>query len=481
MDLKTSTSKNRVDSTARYFDALAPERDGWIKRNAYFYEEDVKYMRFLIPEGSSVLEIGCGTGQLLAALNPSRGVGVDLSQGMVEQARNNHPELVFETGDILKPDILKKIGGPFEYVVISDTIGLFEDCQAALSAVQAVCDRDTRIIIAFYGYHWDPILKLGGWLGMKMPQPDQNWLAPGDIGNLLKLAEYDVIGWEWRQLCPKRLGGIGPLVNRFIATLPLVRRLCLRNYVVARSARNLKLKGLSASVLIPCRNEKGNIESAVTRLPKFCKDLEIVFIEGHSQDGTFEECLRVQEKYANRKIQVLRQTGIGKGDAMRAGYDAATGDVLIILDADLTVPPEDIPKFYDAIASGQGEYINGTRLIYPMEGQAMRFLNLLANWSFARIFTYLLNQRLTDTLCGTKVLRRVHYDKIARNRVYFGDFDPFGDFDLLFGATKLGLKMVEVPIRYRDRQYGETQISRFSHGMLLVRMVILAFFKMKAL
>lgn len=481
MDMKTSTSEIRADSIARYFDALAPERDGWIRRNAYFYEEDVKYMRFLIPENSSVLEIGCGTGQLLAALKPSRGVGVDLSLAMVEQARKNHTDHVFETGDVMGPDVLKKIGGPFDYVVISVTIGLFEDCQAALSAVQAVCDRDTRIVIAFYGYHWDPILKLGSWLGAKMPQPQQNWLAPADIENLLALADFDAIGWEWRQLCPKRLGGIGPLVNRFIATLPLVRRLYLRNYVVARSVRNLKLKELSASVLIPCRNEKGNIEAAVSRLPKFCRDLEIVFIEGHSRDGTYEECLRVQEKYADRKIQVLRQTGIGKGDAMRAGYGTATGDVLIILDADLTVPPEEIPKFYDAIVSGKGEYINGTRMVYLMEGQAMRFLNLLVNWTFARIFTYLLNQRLTDTLCGTKVLRRVHYDKIARNRVYFGDFDPFGDFDLLFGATKMGLKLVEVPIRYRDREYGETQISRFSHGLLLVRMVVLAFFKMKAL
>jgi SAM-dependent methyltransferase len=466
---------------ARYFDALASKRDHWIERNSYFYEEDAKYMRFLIPEESSVLEIGCGTGHLLAALKPSRGVGLDLSPAMVEEARKNHPDLVFETGDVSKPGVLANIGGPFDYVVISDTIGLFEDCQAALSAVQAVCDRDTRIIIAFYGYHWDPILKLGSRFGAKMPHPEQNWLAPADIGNLLQLADFDVIGWEWRQLLPKRLGGIGPLVNKFIATLPVVRRLCLRNYVVARSIRDLKLTDLSASVLIPCRNEKGNIEAAVTRLPKFCEDLEIVFIEGHSQDGTFEECLRVQEKYADRKIQVLRQSGIGKGNAMRAGYDAATGDVLIIMDADLTVPPEDIPKFYDAILSGKGEYINGTRLVYPMEGEAMRVLNLLANWGFARIFSYLLNQRLTDTLCGTKVLRRVHYDKIADNRAYFGDFDPFGDFDLLFGATKLGLKMVEVPIRYRDRQYGETQISRFTHGLLLVRMVILAFAKMKVL
>ena len=478
--MQNNIASSRTEYIRDFFERLAPNRDFWIQRNAYFYDEDAKYMRFLVPEGSSVLEIGCGTGKLLAKLKPSRGVGIDLSPKMVNLAKNNHPDYRFEVGDAADSAFLSELGGPFDYVVISDTIGLFVDCQAALEAVQAVCGRETRIIVAFYGYHWDPVLKLGAKLRAKMPQPEQNWLAPADIANLLRLADYEVIGWEWRLLLPKRLLGIGPLINRFIATLPMIRRLGLRNYVVARSIQQKKITGLSASVIIPCRNEKGNIEDAVIRLPKFCKNQEIVFVEGHSKDGTYEECLRVQKKYAKKKIQVLQQHGIGKGDAMRAGFEAAQGDVLIILDADLTVPPEDIKRFYDAIASGKGEYINGSRLVYPMEDGAMRFLNLLANWGFARIFSYLLNQRLTDSLCGTKVLRRVHYDKIAANRSYFGDFDPFGDFDLLFGAMKLGLKMVEIPVHYRRRKYGETQISRFSHGLLLVRMVIKAFFKMKA-
>lgn len=466
---------------AQHFDRLAPQRDQWIRANSYFHDEDAKYMRFLIPEGSSVLEIGCGTGQLLAALKPERAVGIDLSEKMIERAKANHPDFTFLTADARDESVLKQLGEPFDYVVISDTIGLLEDCQATLEDVHAACDTDTRVIVAFYGFHWEPILKLAELFKQKMPQAEQNWLSPADIRNLLKLADFEVIGSEWRQLLPKKLFGLGPLVNRFIATLPLIRRLSLRNYVVARPVRKRGFDNLSASVIVPCRNEKGNIDPAVTRLPEFCDDLEIVFVEGHSQDQTYEECLRVQKAYPDKKIKVLQQAGIGKGDAMRAGYGAATGDVLMILDADLTVPPEDIPKFYDAIASGKGEYINGTRLVYPMEDEAMRFLNLLANWGFARIFTYLLNQRLTDTLCGTKVLRRAHYDKIAANRIYFGDFDPFGDFDLLFGATKLNLKMIEVPIRYRNRQYGSTQISRFRHGVLLIRMVFLSFFKMKAL
>jgi glycosyltransferase involved in cell wall biosynthesis len=271
------------------------------------------------------------------------------------------------------------------------------------------------------------------------------------------------------------------MVNAYIGSLPLLRRFCLRNYVVARPARGVPLTQTSASVVIPCRNERGNIEAAVRRLPRFCDDLEIIFVEGHSKDGTYEECLRVQAVYPSYNVRVLRQDGIGKGNAVRSGFRAARGDVLIILDADLTVAPEAVPKFYDIIVSGKGDFVNGTRLVYPMESGAMRFLNYLANRIFAIIFSWLLNQRFTDTLCGTKALSAAHYRRIEEGRTYFGEFDPFGDFDLIFGAAKLNLKIVEVPVRYADRMYGTTQISRFRHGWLLLRMVFFAFRKLKAI
>jgi glycosyltransferase involved in cell wall biosynthesis len=257
--------------------------------------------------------------------------------------------------------------------------------------------------------------------------------------------------------------------------------LSLRNLVVARARPREPLGELSATVLIPCRNERGNIEPAVQRLPRFCADLEVLFIEGGSRDGTAEEIERVSAAYPELGIRLLRQDGKGKGQAVRQGCEAARGDVLIILDADLTVPPEWIPRFYEAVRSGKGEFVNGTRLVYPMEKQAMRFLNLVANRVFSWLFTWLLNQRFTDTLCGTKALLKRHYRQIAANRAYFGEFDPFGDFDLIFGAAKLNLKVLEIPVRYASRRYGETQISRFQHGWMLLRMVVFAFRKLKAI
>jgi SAM-dependent methyltransferase len=461
-------------------DQLAAERDRWIAKNAFYYEDDWRYMQFLVPSGQRVLELGCGTGQLLAALNPSRGVGIDISEGMIAVARRNFPSLDFRVGDVEDPATFSELEGPFDVILLSDTIGSLEDCESVLQNIQRLCSRETRVIVSYYNRFWGPLGRLAVMVGAKMPQVAQNWFSTNDIAGMLFLADFEVIKREWRQLVPKRCFGLGRLINRYIGTLPILRRACLRNYVVARSTRHLAQDKLTATVVIPCRNERGNIEAAVRRLPQFCDDLEILFVEGHSSDGTLEEIHRVIAAYPERDIRVLQQDGVGKGDAVRKGFAHARGDVLMILDADLTVPPEDLPKFFRALTEGKGDLINGTRLVYAMDELAMRPLNFIANRSFALIFSWLLNERVTDTLCGTKVLTKTHYRSIAAARAYFGDFDPFGDFDLIFGAAKANLKIVEVPIRYGARTYGETQISRFIHGWLLLRMVMFAHRTLKA-
>lgn len=463
-------------------DRMAAERDRWIEKNSAYYEYDRRYMRFLIPEGQRVVELGCGTGDLLAELKPAEGVGVDLSPGMVEQARTAHPDLEFVIGDVENPDTLEALDGPFDTIVVSDTVGWMEDIAATFDAMHQLCDADTRIVIAYYSKLWEPLLKLGSAFGLRMPQGQRhNWLSTGDIENLLETADYDVIKREWRQLVPRHLFGIGRLINRYIAPLPLIRRLCLRYYLVARSQRAQKAEPVSVTVVVPARNEKGNVEPLVQRLPVFGSKQEILFVEGNSSDGTAEEVERVIGVYPERNIRLLKQDGRGKANAVWKAFDHAEGDILMILDADMTVMPEDLPKFYDVVISGKAEFVNGSRLVYPMEAEAMRLLNFLANRTFSRIFSYLLNERFTDTLCGTKVLTRENYKRLDAGRAYFGDFDPFGDFDLIFGASKLNLKIAEVPIRYAARTYGEPQISRFRDGWQLLRMVLFAFQKLKAL
>ena len=462
---------------AQRFDRLAVNRAYWQRKARYYYQDQQRYLRFLVPEGLRVLEIGCGLGDLLAAVKPSRGVGVDLSPQMVQEATRRYPSLNFRVGDCESLDLEET----FDVIILADVIGHLLDVEVALRRLRACCTPKTRIVIAYYNFLWEPLLRLTESLGLKMPQQQQNWLSPPDIHNLLWLAEYEVVKTERRLLLPKWFPVISAVLNRFLAVLPGLNRLCLSHYIVARTRGPRSVADYSTTILIPCRNERGNIEPAIQRLPSFGGRQEIIFVDGDSTDGTPEEIRRVIAAYPDKDIKLLIQDGKGKGDAVRKGFAQATGDILMILDADLTMPPEDLPKFYDAIASDKGEFINGNRLVYPMERKAMRFLNLLGNKFFSLAFSWLLNQRIKDTLCGTKVLFREDYLRIVANRGYFGDFDPFGDFDLLFGASKLNLKILEVPIRYRDRSYGTTNINRFAHGWLLLKMTVYGFFRLKAI
>jgi SAM-dependent methyltransferase len=460
----------------KYFDSVAQEREKWRKRGAYYHEELEKYLRFIIPSNSSILEIGCGTGELLAALNPGRGLGIDISPRMVEVAGEKFPHLKFETGDLEDLHVEEK----FDYVVIVETIGHVDDIQSAFSELHKVSRPDTRIIIVYYNYLWEPVLKLAEAAGLRMKHLLQHWLPLDSLENLLYLNDFEVVKKGYRFLLPVYIPLVSPFFNKVLANIPFFWKLSLNEVIVARPiAKRKPSEEVSCSVIIPCRNERGNIEHAVKRTPDMGKHTELIFVEGHSHDGTLEECERVKAQYPLKDIKVLVQDGKGKGDAVRTGFSHAKNDVLMILDADLTVPPEDLPKFFDAISRGKGEFINGSRLVYQMEKEAMRFLNLLGNKIFSRAFTYLLEQRIRDTLCGTKVMWREDYDKILACRGYFGDFDPFGDFDLLFGAAKLNLKFVEVPIRYRERTYGSPQISRFRHGVLLLKMTFFALKKIK--
>ena len=466
----------------RFFESSGGEQYRQGKFNAAYREYDRKFMRFLIPPGKRVLELGCGRGDLLAALEPSYGVGVDFSPATIATAKASHPDLHFVLGDAEDPAALASIEGPFDYIVIADTIGMFEDIDGTLRLIHQHCAPSTRIIIAYYSHLWEPILKFAELFKLKSRQPEINYIATVDFLNLMDLADFEMISQEKRQLIPLRLLGIGPIINRYIAPLPGIRQLCLRTYIVGRPIRLFPDRKFSASILIPCRNERGNIENAILRMPRFGSAQEVLFVEGNSSDGTFEECERVRDFYKDSwDIKVLKQDGKGKGDAVRKGFAAAKNDVLMILDADLTMPPEALPKYHAVIESGKAEFVNGTRLIYPMEDEAMRPLNLIANRFFAYLFSYLVNTRLTDTLCGTKVLLRKDYEVLARERNYFGNFDPFGDFDLIFGAAKQNLKIIETPIHYKARTFGETQISRFRDGWLLLKMVWFAYRKLKAI
>jgi len=414
-----------------------------------------------------VLELGCADGRLLAALQPARGVGVDFSEEMIYRAQARYPNLEFIRADVHDLSGLRET---FDIIILSDLVNDLWDVQRVLEQVKPLCHPRTRLILNFYSRLWQFPLSLAQRSNLATPNLYQNWLTREDLDALLRLAGFEPIRATQEVLMPIPIGGFA---NRFLVRLWPFRELALSNFIIARPAPR-RTDEPKVSVVIAARNEAGNIKAIFERTPKMGRETEIIFVEGHSKDDTYAAIEREMAAQPSTPSLLLKQPGIGKADAVRAGFEKATGDVFMILDADLTVPPEDLPRFYEALVSGKGEFINGVRLVYPMQQEAMRTLNFIGNKFFSLAFSWLLGQPIKDTLCGTKVLWKRDYEQIAANRSYFGDFDPFGDFDLIFGAAKLNLKIVDLPIRYRERTYGTTNISRWKHGLLLLRMVTFA-------
>lgn len=460
----------------RHWDGIAG-RIAQFGSDRYYHRRLRQVYAAHVPSGQRVLELGCGTGDLLACLAPSRGVGVDFSEPMLAEARRRYPQLEFQHADAHD---LSGITGPFDVVVLSDLLNDVWDVQRVFAEVARVSHAGTRLVINNYSRLWEGPLRLAAAMGLARPRLDQNWLTVDDVENLLYLSGFESIK-DWPEVfVPVGLPVVSSFANRYLAKIWPFRLFAATNVIVARPRPRVgPERPLRVSVIVPARNEAGNIANILARTPEMGAGTEIVFIEGHSKDDTWETIQREVARHPGRAIQLAQQTGKGKGDAVRLGFQMATGDVLMILDADITVPPEDLPRFYEALLLGDAEFVNGVRLVYPMDKEAMRFFNLLGNKFFSFAFSWLLGQPIKDTLCGTKVLTKANYERVAANRSYFGDFDPFGDFDLLFGAARLSLKIVDLPIRYRERVYGTTNIDRWRHGWLLLRMVAFAARRLK--
>jgi len=354
------------------------------------------------------------------------------------------------------------------------------DIQSLLQQVRSQMNRSTRLFIVLYTPYAQWMFRLLTFLAIRSGALPTTFVTETELRSLLRLSGLEVVRIRPTVFFPLWIPVISSLFNAILPVVPGIRRLALTWIVVVRPLPTVAAAP-SLSIVIPARNERGNLESALVRMPTFAtKDVEIIFVEGNSTDNTWEEIQRLVSLYSDRfRLVALQQSGRGKNDAVRLGFSHATGDLLTILDADLTMPPELLPRFYDAWCQGHGEFINGNRLVYPMEGQAMRRLNLLGNRFFAKALSYVLGIRVGDSLCGTKLLARRDYERLVEWRKRFGDFDPFGDFELLFASSELAMGVIDIPIRYLARTYGETNISRFRDGWLLLRMTVYGFFRLR--
>jgi SAM-dependent methyltransferase len=469
-----------------FYDELGPDRDKWIDRSRYYYTALQRLLQFIVPSGKRVLDVGCGNGDQLASLLPSLGVGIDLSEGMLNLAQSKHPGLEFyhqsaEQLSLPRHEVRDGRGG-FDFITMVNAVGEFADVLEAFKRLRPLARCDTRVVIVFYNHLWEPLMKPAARVGLKLNNPTQNWLSLEDLRVFLHLAGFEVVKTGARMPCPKYIPGVAELLNDVLGRLPLLSRLGYIHFLVARPEMRLSKppETHSCTVVVPCKNEEDNVPTLPGRVPRMGKFTEIIFVDDKSTDATAERICETIAVHPDQKIKSVSGPGHGKGAAVRAGLAQATGDVLMILDADMTVMPEDLSAFFDAITENKGEFINGTRMVYPLSGDAMRTANIVGNKAFAMLFTFLLEQRITDTLCGTKVVMRHNYEKILATRDYFGDIDQWGDYDWIFGAAKNNLKIIELPIHYVERTAGLTKMTkRFQNALVMLKMCWVALLKLK--
>src|SRR6266705_6838017 len=474
--------EQRRERSRNHLAKIAGRREGWIDRNKYYYELLNRLLRFLVEPQKRVLSVRSGTGNLLTVVQPAEGKGIDICPEIVEIAQQRNPSLEFavafpdkeEFRTVFKPE------EKFDYILFNDIGDTVDDLQA-LRNLKPLCRRHTRILVITYNHLWEPLVTFAEWIGMKVPRTEQNWLSTVDIRNLMKLAGFEALETHWIVLLPKYVPLLSAFLNRFCARLPFFKRFCMTQVVVARALPPaVPTDELSVSVIVPCKDEKGNVEDAVRRMPQLGSQTEIIFCDDKSTDGTPEEVMRVRSHYPHQQIHLEEGPGICKSKNVWTGFNAATGDILMILDADLTTMPEELVYFVDVIASGQAEFVNGSRLVYPVPKGAMNEANMLGNKFFSVAFTYLLGQRVKDTLCGTKVLWRSDWERIKPMLGSWGTEDRWGDYELLFGAAKLNVKILDLPVHYQERIYGSTKMTKvFRHGLIMLKMCWHGFLKLK--
>jgi len=459
-----------------YFDNRMKSFAYWLSKNRYYHGWVKRFYRAMVPEGMRVLHINGKNGYILDAIKPSVGLCLDDDKEALIDGSSCYPQYQFYHGTVA--ELPKEF--QFDYILLSLVTMEVSDIQKLLDGLHRFCHKRTRIIVESYSHLWEPALVFAQMLGLRRPTCFRNWFSPQDLFNFLHIEGFDVVTCGRYMLLPFYIPFVSAFCNTVLVHLPFIKHLCLHNWFVARPiSHESDQTKTTVSVIIPCKNEKGTIEPAVRLCPRMGSQTELIFVEGHSTDGTLEEIRRVQREYPDKSIHYCVQQGKDKGDAVRLGCLNAHCDIIMILDADLTVLPQELPYFFNLLASGKAEFVNGSRLVYQMESQAMGIPSLFANFFFSKVLSWLLGQQMKDTLCGTKVLWRRDYEIIAKNRTSICVFDPFGDFDLLFGATRLQLKIVDLPIHYKNRIYGTTAIRRFWHGWILCGMCCIAFNRFK--
>jgi SAM-dependent methyltransferase len=452
-----------------HFNALAADYRALKARNGYYNGCLTRWCQSLVPPGRTVLDVGCGRGDVLAAVRPGRGVGVDICPEMTLRAQADHPGFEFITGPI--EDFSEP--GRFDAALCINTLEYMWDVGAVLDAVHATLRDNGRLLVTTANPLWSPVFHVASALGLRIPECRRLFITQLDLVNMLELHGFDIVYQRMDLALPKRIPGLSALVNWTLSRIPGVRHLCSTQLVVARKIPRTR-RDYSVSMVIPCHNERDNVQRCVREARRLGTSTEVIFVDDGSTDGTASAI----DPGLNPDLEVRvisYSPNRGKGSAVKAGFDAARGDIVVIVDADLTTHPEELQPLYEAFAMGRAEFVNGTRFVYPMEGRAMKWLNYMGNRLFTILVSLIMERRVSDTLCGTKAMFRSDYRHMVMGR------DPWGDYDVLFGAAQLRLVLRELPLHYRERTAGQSKMKSLRHTLNLLRMCWWGFWQVKTL
>lgn len=442
--------------------SLARDLDYWRNKNWYFHNSLKEIFKSFIPEGSKIVQVGYGLGDILAAMFPKTALSVDNDENIILSASKRYPHIKFLNGDIAKSNLKDK----FDYVIFPNSVEYIYDVQSVLENIKKYLNKNSNIIMTSVNPRWEQLFYILEKLKLKRPELPKNWLRLEDLRNIVEISGYEVVETGFKILLPIHIPLLSSWVNKFSS------RFCLEQYLVAKPKEKSRSVPLTCSVVIPCFNEEENIKRCINSVPKMGKRTEIIVVDDGSTDETANVVRNLMNKNKNLKL-ISYKPNHGKGYAVKRGFDSAEGDIVMILDADMAVPVSELPRFFDLLASKEAGFVNGTRLIYPMEEHAMRQLNLIGNLVFGWIFSWILDQRITDTLCGTKALFKKDYLKIKMGG------ESWGDFDLLFGAVENNLKIVEMPVHYKRRVAGKSKMKALQHGMVLAKMCLVGWWRLK--
>tara|TARA_B110000977_G_scaffold125183_1_gene160299 strand:+ start:1495 stop:2904 length:1410 start_codon:yes stop_codon:yes gene_type:complete len=451
-----------LTSTLNYYLKNKESRENFLKKKNFLFDEISKALNYLINDSNYVKFFCCGNSSIVNKVN---------SKNIYINEINNTFINSLTKSEIKKEDEINK-NLNFDHIVIAD-IEHQKFITKNLIDLNEKIDNECRVIVLSKSIFWSTLINF--YKKIKNIGPDKNNFLP--YSNLRKIflnTNFEIVKNEKIIFFPFQFSLLTKFINQ-IFRFPVLNFFCMINLTVLKKVqkKNYQAEGKKISFIIPCKNEGGNIKFFYEKIINSTINAEFLFGNDNSSDNTLDEIKKLQQAIPNKEIKIYDGPGVCKSENVYKGINLASGEIILIYDADLTVSFDDLVNSINLLLKTDADFINCTRMIMPQQKNAMKFLNFYGNLFFAFLFSILFKQKITDTLCGTKIFFKKDWEQIKKYNNTWGAKDLWGDFDLLLGAYKNNLKIVENPISYTDRKEDETKMTGIIKNS--IRMLIITF------